>query len=220
LVDSPIDWGFLLLMICILTGMRPAEVGQLKCADIRTMVRSSTSTSGLFDAREGRVAVQDLRNLKTNAAGRVIPIHPLLVELGLLDRMNELMDKGEERLFPEWECYVRKDGTQRWSQPLSKSWQYVKKLLELRRADLTLYSTRHLMADWLDSEGIAQRTRDRILGHASDVRGRYGRKGILDPQIAAKIEALEPPVIKQMREVLLAAKNRADAGELTLLKTH
>jgi hypothetical protein len=37
------------------------------------------------------------------------------------------------------------------------------------------------MADWLDSEGIVQRTRDRILGHASDVRGRNGRKGILDP---------------------------------------
>lgn len=68
------------------------------------------------------------------------------------------------------------------------------------------------MADWLDSEGIAQRTRDRILGHASDVRGRYGRKGILDPQIATKIEALEPPVIKQMREILLAAKNRVVAA--------
>ena len=86
--------------------------------------------------------------------------------------------------------------------------------------DAVNYSTRHLMADWLDSDGIAQRTRDRILGHASDVRGRYGRKGVLDPQIAAKIEALEPPVIKQMRVLLLAAKNRADAGELTVVKTY
>ena len=46
------------------------------------------------------------------------------------------------------------------------------------------------------------------------------RKGVLDPQIAAKIEALEPPVIKQMREILLAAKNRADSGGLTALKTY
>jgi hypothetical protein len=134
--------------------------------------------------------------------------------------MQELMDKGEERLFPEWEAYVRKDGTVRWSQPLSKSWQYVKKLLKLTRADLTLYSTRHLMADWLDNDAIAQRTRDRILGHVSDVRGRYGRKGILDPQVAAKIEALEHAVIKQMREILLGAKKRADAGELAILKTY
>jgi integrase len=217
LVQSHIYWGFL---ICILTGMRPGEVGQIKCADIRTDGEFFYFDLRPFDAREGRVAVQDLRNLKTNAAGRVIPIHPLLVELGLLDRMNELLDKGEERLFPEWECYLRKDGTRRWSQPLSKSWQYVKKLLKLSRADLTLYSTRHLMADWLDNDAIAQRTRDRILGHASDVRGRYGRKGILDPQIAAKIEALEPPVIKQMREILLTAKKMADNGELTTLKTH
>jgi|SRR5580692_5788457 hypothetical protein len=154
------------------------------------------------------------------AAGRVIPIHPLLIELGLLDRMNDLMDKGEERLFPVWDVYVRQDGTERWSQPLSKSWQYVKELLKLHRADLTLYSTRHLMADWLDNEAIAQRTRDRILGHASDVRVRYGRKDVLDPEIAARIEALEPPVVKEMRAILLAAKARADAGKLTVLKTY
>ncbi|MBW7963559.1 site-specific integrase [Bradyrhizobium sp. BR 10261] len=216
-VQSHIYWGFL---ICILTGMRPGEVGQLKCADIRTDGEFYYFDLRPFDARNGRVAVKDLRNLKTNAAGRVIPIHPLLIELGLLDRMQELMDQKEDRLFPEWDAYTRKDGTIRWSQPLSKAWQYVKTKLKLDRADLTLYSTRHLMADWLDNEAIAQRTRDRILGHASDVRGRYGRKGILDPQIAAKIEALEPQVIKQMREILLAAKNRADAGELTMLKTY
>lgn len=216
-VQSAIYWGFL---ICVLTGMRPGEVGQLKCADIRTDGEFFYFDLRPFDAREGRVAVKDLRNLKTNAAGRVIPIHPLLIELGLLDRMQELTDKKEERLFPEWEAYVRKDGTVRWSQPLSKSWQYVKKLLKLSRADLTLYSTRHLMADWLDNDAIAQRTRDRILGHVSDVRGRYGRKGILDPQVAAKIEALEPAVIKRMREILLGAKKRADAGELTILKTY
>ncbi|WBL77245.1 tyrosine-type recombinase/integrase [Bradyrhizobium xenonodulans] len=216
-VQSHIYWGFL---ICILTGMRPGEVGQLKCADIRTDGEFYYFDLRPFDARSGRVALKDLRNLKTNAAGRVIPIHPILIELGLLDRMQDLIDKKEERLFPEWEAYIRKDGTVRWSQPLSKSWQYVKKLLKLSRADLTLYSTRHLMADWLDNEAIAQRTRDRILGHANDVRGRYGRKGILDPEIAAKIEALEPAVIKQMRKMLLSAKNRADAGGLTVLKTY
>lgn len=216
-VQSHIYWGFL---ICILTGMRPGEVGQLKCADICTDGEFYYFDLRPFDARNGRVAVKDLRNLKTNAAGRVIPIHPLLIELGLLDRMQDLMDKKEDRLFPEWDAYTRKDGTIRWSQPLSKAWQYVKAKLKLDRADLTLYSTRHLMADWLDNEAIAQRTRDRILGHASDVRGRYGRKGILDSQIAAKIEALEPTVIKQMREILLVAKNRADAAELTALKTY
>ena len=48
----------------------------------------------------------------------------------------------------------------------------------------------------------------------------HGRKGILDPEIAAMIEKLEPPVIKQMKNILLAAKSRAHAGELTLLTTY
>jgi hypothetical protein len=84
---------------------------------------------------------------------------------------------GEERLFPEWEEYVCGDGTTRWSQPITKSWQHVKKILKVARADLTLYSTRNLMADWLDNSAIVQRTRNRILGHVNDVPGGYlGRK--------------------------------------------
>jgi hypothetical protein len=169
---------------------------------------------------DGRVALKDLRNLKSNAAGRVVPIHPILIELGLLDRMQELFDQGETRLFPEWEKYTRRDGTVRWSQPLSKSWQYVKKILKIARADVSLYSTRHFFADLLDNEAIAQRTRDRILGHAGDVSRRYGRKGILDPAVAGLIETLEPPVIKTARQILLGAKAKADCDELTVLKTY
>ena len=128
-VQSSIYWGFL---ICALTGMRPGEVGQLRCADIRTDGEFYYFDLRPFGARAGRVAMKDLRNLKTNAAGRVVPIHFLLIELGLLERMQELMDKGEERLFPDWKPYTRDDGAVRWSQPLSKAWQYVKtKLLEL-----------------------------------------------------------------------------------------
>lgn len=126
------------------------------------------------DARKGRVAIEYLRNLKTNSSGRVVPIHPLLIELGLLDRLLYLMKAGEERLFPEWKEFARGDGTTRWSQPITKSWQYVKKVLKIVRADLTLYATRHLMADWLDNSAVAKRTRDRILGHVTDVPGGYG----------------------------------------------
>lgn len=216
-VQSAIYWGFL---ICIFTGMRPGEVGQLECSQIRTDRTFYYFDLRDFDARDGRVALKDLRNLKSNAAGRVVPIHPILIELGLLDRMQELLDQGETRLFPEWEKYTRRDETVRWSQPLSKSWQYVKKILKIERADVSLYSTRHFFADLLDNEAIAQRTRDRILGHAGDVSRRYGRKGILDPAVAGLIETLEPPVIKTAREILLGAKSKADCGELIVLKTY
>jgi integrase len=217
-VQSAIYWGYL---ICLFTGMRPGEVGQLECSQVRTDGTFFCFDLRPFDARNGRVALEDLRNLKTNAAGRVVPINPLLIELGLLERMEDLLDRKERRLFPEWERYVRSDGTERWSQPLSKSWQYLKnKVLKTTRADVSLYSTRHFFADILDSNTVAQRTRDRILGHVGDVRGRYGRKGVLDPTVAAQIEALEPPVMRKVRELLLDAKKKADVGELRVLKTY
>lgn len=217
-VQSAIYWGYL---ICLFTGMRPGEVGQLECSQVRTDGTFFYFDLRPFDARNGRVAIEDLRNLKTNAAGRVVPINPLLIELGLLDRMQDLLDQKERRLFPEWEKYVRSDGTERWSQPLSKSWQYLKnRILKTTRSDVSLYSTRHFFADILDSNTVAQRTRDRILGHVGDVRGRYGRKGVLDPTVAAQIEALEPPVMRTVRELLLDAKKKADVGELRVLKTY
>jgi len=213
-VQNYLYWGYLIL---ILTGMRPGEVGQLKCTDIMTDGENYFFDLRPYNARNGRVALKDLRNLKTNAAGRVIPIHPLLIDLGLANRAVALLEAGEQRLFPDWKPYTRKDGTVRWGQPMTKSWQYVKVVLDLTRADLTLYGTRHLMADWLDSEGIAQRTRDRILGHVGGVPGRYGRKGMQDQKQIAAIEALEPQVVKEMRKVLMAAKDSADRGGLIVI---
>jgi integrase len=216
-VQNYLYWGYLIL---IMTGMRSGEVGQLSCDDILTDGENYFFDLRPFNARKGRVALKDLRNLKTNSSGRVVPIHPLLVDLGLLDRVFELRKRGEKRLFPEWEPYTRSDGTIRWSQPITKSWQYVKGILKLTRADLTLYGTRHLMADWLDTDAIAQRVRNRILGHVGDVPGRYGRKGMLDRKQVSAIESLEPPVVKRMREILMAAKLKADRGDLVIIKPY
>jgi len=194
-VQNHLYWAYLIL---ILTGMRPGEVGQIKCVDIQTDGEYYYFDLRPFDARKGRVAIEDLRNLKTNSSGRVVPIHPLLIELGLLDRLLYLMNAGDEdRLFPEWKEFARGDGTTRWSQPITKSWQYVKKILKIVRADLTLYATRHLMADWLDNSTVAKRTRDRILGHVTDVPGGYGRKGSINANQMAAISALEPEIVKR-----------------------
>lgn len=74
------------------------------------------------------------------------------------------------------------------------------------------------MAAWLDESGIAERSRDRILGHAlSEPKKRYGRKGALAPAEARIIAAIEPPVVGRMREILMGALQKAQAGELRLI---
>ena len=56
--------------------------------------------------------------------------------------------------------------------------------------------------------------------HVTDVPGGYGRKGSINADQMAPITALEPEVVKQMREILMVAKDRAWASEgaLTILK--
>ena len=50
------------------------------------------------------------------------------------------------------------------------------------------------------------------------IKGRYGRKGAINANQMAAISALEPEIVKQMREILMAAKNRAESAELIVLK--
>jgi len=88
--------------------MRPGEVGQLECSQIRTDRTFYYFDLRDFDARDGRVALKDLRNLKSNAAGRVVPIHPILIELGLLDRMQELLIKVKRAFFPSGKIYSKR----------------------------------------------------------------------------------------------------------------
>lgn len=45
----------------------------------------------------------DEKGVKTEAGKRIVPIHPALVELGILERADYLKQQGHERLFPKLE---------------------------------------------------------------------------------------------------------------------
>ncbi|MGP9819361.1 hypothetical protein ACTZWW_05045 [Salinarimonas sp. NSM] len=216
LLQGKLYWGYLML---ILTGMRPGEIGQISLDQIRTDGEFWYIDLRPFDPAEGRVPIGEHLRLKTRQSARIVPIHPLLVDLGLIERADALRKRGETKLFPDWAPYTKRTDEERWAYPITKSWQYIRaKKLRVRRADLALYGTRHLMAAWLDESGIAERSRDRILGHAlSEPKKRYGRKGALAPAEARIIAAIEPPVVGRMREILMGALQKAEAGELRLI---
>lgn len=215
--QSDLYWA---LLILILTGMRPGEVGQIKLDQIRSDGEFFYIDLRPFDPSRGRVPIGELAQYKTKSSARVVPIHPLLVDLGLIERAQLLLERGETRLFPDWDPYRRRDGDVRWSQKITKCWVYLERAgLVTKRPDMSLYSTRHLMAAWLDTSGISERTRKRILGHTlSEARLHYGRKGALDPAEARIIAAIEPPVVAQMRTILMGALERARCGELELVE--
>ncbi|MEN5246158.1 hypothetical protein [Brucella pseudintermedia] len=216
-VQSHLYWGYIIL---ILHGMRIGEFGQLDSSHIREVDGISYFDLRAFDPEKGRVPLEEIVKFKTSGSERIIPIHPLVLELGLMDRVKELNERGCTALFPEWEPYPKPNGEMRWGQPLTKSWQYLKKKIGIQRANVTAYSARHFYAQFLDSTGISHRGRTMLMGHSTrdDIPARYGSKKRLSPRDLEQLTGSTSREIQFMTETLMATKAKADAGELTVVK--
>jgi len=98
-------WGAL---IGLYTGARVAEVGQLALVDFTTVEGVPCLT--ITGDGEGQ-------SIKNDDSGRTIPIHPDLLALGLMERVERLREAGEKRLFPG----VKMDGVNGAGNWLSKA---------------------------------------------------------------------------------------------------
>jgi integrase len=82
-------WG---AVIGLYTGARVSEVGQLALVDFTTVDGVPCMT--ITDEGEGQ-------SVKNDPSLRTIPVHPDLISLGLLERVDRLRKQGEKRLFPK-----------------------------------------------------------------------------------------------------------------------
>lgn len=87
-LNEPVRWG---AWIGLYTGARVSEIGQLRLDDFY-------EADGVACFRITASGVG--QSLKTDASERVVPIHPELVQLGLLDYVEKLRKGGKDRLFP------------------------------------------------------------------------------------------------------------------------
>lgn len=216
-IQSHLYWGYIIL---VLHGLRIGEVGQIEIGDVIQRKGIYYIDLRAFDPEKGRIAIEDLKKRKTASSERLVPLHPLVIELGLLDRARELKERGSAALFPEWEPYFKPNGEIRWGQPITKSWQYLKKKIGITRADVTAYSTRHSFADFLDSTDISERARKRVMGHSikDDVPAGYGSKKRFTTRDLDQLMTNQSSETKFMTERLLKAKAEADAGRLIIVK--
>lgn len=82
-------WGAL---IGLYAGARVSEVGQLRLDDI-AQDEDGVWCFAITDEGEGQ-------SLKNAASKRRLPVHPHLIERGLLERIDDLRNKGKTQLFP------------------------------------------------------------------------------------------------------------------------
>jgi len=143
-------------LIGLFTGARVGEVAQLYLSDFIEedsipCIRIATESDG--------------QSLKTEASRRLVPIHPALVELGLLERVKELRQQGEERLFHD----MRIDGRAGAGNAISKGFgYYLDKLgIKPRRANgiVGFHSLRKTVIQELQGSRLPAERRRAFVGH-------------------------------------------------------
>ena len=162
------------IMIGLYAGLRLGEIAQLRPSDIgieegipRIMLRS--------DAK---------RAFKTEAGDWVVPLHPLLVEFGLLDFARRTAETGSERLLPGMKDKGGQHGASVsvWFTPFRRS-------QGVESAQTVFHSFRHCFVTGIRSRlGTDEALIDQIIGH--DEYGSVRRTYTGDLPLSLKAEAV------------------------------
>lgn len=210
-----IYWTYVIMNFA---GMRQAEIAQLEIADLMLVPDQGIYYFDLkpFDPAKGRVAREDMKIFKSEAAARLVPVHPALIELGLLERAARLSKLGHRRLFPDCRPKVLNGTDLKWGHAAAKDWQ-TRKTKVTSRENVSAYSGRHSMADLLRKLEVSQHDCEKFLGHAHpDVNGRYGRKGLMPDKVIEAFVKMNAPIVQWLREHLVGARDRIEANGMLI----
>lgn len=162
--DDHRKWAPLILLF---SGARPSEIAQLAVSDIKGGgAHPYISILTEYDPDDPDDERDYVVSHKTENARRDIPIHPKLIELGLLGYVQRRKEAGDVRLFPDWK--QSSDGRKLYS---SASWirnlndKQIPKITT-RRPKPTLYSFRHTWKTQMAISGVPAQYQNQILGHA------------------------------------------------------
>lgn len=148
------NW-FWLPVIALLSGVRIEECAQLRLTDI---CKDRASGLPYLDINE-----HGDKTVKTQASIRKIPLHPMLIELGILEYRDAIAAAGfaDGRLFP---CLpVTKYGDLSGSS--SKHFNRYLREVGITDKRKVFHSFRHTVATALKSAGVRSEIRHRLLGH-------------------------------------------------------
>ncbi|MDD1965775.1 site-specific integrase [Pseudomonas putida] len=167
-------WRYWLPLLGRVTGARLEELCQLRVDDL--IEHQGIQCIRIDDSREGQ-------NLKNASSRRVLPLHPSLIELGLLQFAESARRAGADHLFPELEAVRGKLG-----HAPSKWFGRYKVKLGITDPRKTFHSFRHTFIDDLRDAGVQDSLIKRMVGH-EDSSVTFGIYGSRTP-LKAMVEAL------------------------------
>ncbi|WP_154860665.1 MULTISPECIES: site-specific integrase [Pseudomonas] len=157
-------WRYWLPLLGRFTGARLEELCQL-CVD------DFIEQQGIQCIRIDDIS--ENQKLKNASSRRVLPLHPSLIELGLLRHAESVRATGGNRLFPDLEPVRGKLG-----HAPSKWFGRYKTKLGVADSKKTFHSFRHTLIDDLRDAGVQDSLIKRIVGHedSSVTFGVYGSR--------------------------------------------
>lgn len=154
---------FWIPLILLHSGARLEEIAQLDVADLK-----QTDGVWVFDLRE-----EGDKALKTAESRRSVPVHPLLLKLGLLDYAADIRKQGAVKLWP-----LLTKSANGYGSAISKWFNRRLRELGVTDARKVLYSTRHTVATKLKQLDVQDSRVSELLGHKveGETFGRYGKQ--------------------------------------------
>ena len=168
-------WRYWIPLLGRYTGARLEELCQLRVDDF--VEQQGIQCIRVDDSSEGQ-------NLKNASSRRMLPIHPSLIELGLLRHVESARASGAHRLFPDLEPVRGKLG-----HAPSKWFGRYKAKRGIVDSKKTFHSFRHTLIDDLRDAGVQDSLIKRIVGH-EDSAVTFGVYGSRTP-LKAMLEALQ-----------------------------
>lgn len=141
-------WGPL---ICLYSGMRPEEITTLEIKNIK---------------QDDGVYFFQVKDAKTPAGARIVPIHSQLIKMGLFDYLTKIKEKG--KLF-----WYLKDGHNGTKKNLSRRFSEYLGEVEVKQDDNCFYSLRHTVITRLVARNVNNSTIYTLSGHVSDKSTHY-----------------------------------------------
>lgn len=157
----------------LFTGAREEELGQLRVRDIGP----NTYVDGDGKMRSAPCIMitedeEDDLHLKTAGSQRIVPIHPVLIDLGFLDYVQSLREKKQYWLFPDLKPGAYGRRTAKWCEWFSR---FLRDVCGIKDRRKVFYSFRHTFKDFARNAGISDPIQRQLMGHASrDVADEYG----------------------------------------------
>ena len=135
------------------SGARLNEVCQLNVSDIQ-------KTDGIWALNLN--ADSDDKSIKTEAGNRIIPLHPKLIDLGLLDYVKQIQNQKQEKLFPN----LKKMKSTGYGTMISR-W-FAKYLIKLgiKKKGKNFHSFRHTVVNKLITKKVYEPFIRELIGHS------------------------------------------------------